>query len=303
MSGAGEPVARRSRVTVVTVTWNSAAELPGLAASLPESCAGAEWDLVVVDNASDDASVAVAAEHGARVVQSGRNAGYAAGINLGIAASPSVDAYLVCNPDVRLGPGALRALLDGLGPSVGITVPRVVGVDGRPRASLRREPTVLRALGEAVLGGTRAGRYPRLGELVVDPAAYEREGTWDWASGAVMLLSRECVERVGDWDESYFLYSEETDFALRARDAGLALRYVPEATAVHHEGEAHVSPSLWATLTSSRVRCYARRHGRAATVAFRAAVALNEALRAHRSPAHRRALRALASRSGAATPS
>jgi GT2 family glycosyltransferase len=223
------------------------------------------------------------------------NRGYAAGINAGVAAASPAAAVLVVNPDVRLGPGSVRSLLDATAePGVGIAVPRLYEPDGTPGLSLRREPTVLRALGEAVLGGSRAGRFAALGETVCDPRVYRRPVAADWASGSVMLITRRCLDAVGAWDERYFLYSEETDFALRARDAGFELRLVPRACAIHVGGESHSSPRLWSMQTVNRVRSFAVRHGRAHTMAFWAAVTINEALRAPLgAPAHRAALGAL----------
>ncbi len=107
----------------------------------------------------------------------------------------------------------------------------------------------------------------------------------------------------GPWDESFFLYSEETDFALRARDAGFVTRYDPRAHAVHLEGDSRRNPALWALLACNRVRLYRRRHGRAATTAFYAAVLAREASRAvlGRRPA-RAAVRALLALPAAARP-
>ncbi|MCZ7627704.1 MAG: glycosyltransferase [Microthrixaceae bacterium] len=65
---------------------------------------------------------------------------------------------------------------------------------------------------------------------------YARERDADWATGAAMLISAECLAAVGPWDESFFLYSEETDYCLRARDRGFKLRYSPKATATHIGG-------------------------------------------------------------------
>ena len=201
----------------------------------------------------------------------GRNAGYSAGINAAIAATGTARPALVLNPDIRLEPGAVARLLDAArAPGVGIVVPRLVDESGATIPSLRREPTVARALGEALLGGTRAGRIPALGELITDPEFYREPATVDWASGAAMLLTSMCLDRVGRWDESYFLYSEETDFALRARDAGLHVRYVPGAVATHLGGESHVNARLWTILTLNRIRLFGSRHGRASTAAFRA---------------------------------
>ena len=280
----------------MVVTHDSAAVLPGCLEALPAAFAGVPFEVVVVDNASTDGTVELARllAPSATVLARPGNDGYAAAVNAGVAAAPAADAVLVLNPDTRLRPGAVAPLLAALAePGVGIAVPRIVDGEGHLQHSLRREPTVRRALGEALLGGGRAGRVPALGETVVDPAAYERPGRADWATGAVMLVSRRCLDVVGPWDESFFLYSEETDFALRARDLGLGLRYVPEATAVHLGGESKTSAALWARLTRNRVRLYRRRHGPLPALAFRAAVVLNEALRARRGPTHRAALRAL----------
>lgn len=269
-------------ITVGVVTYHSAGVLPGLLDSLPEALAGVPgWRLVVADNASTDGSTVLVRQRfpDAVVVDLGGNRGYAAGVNACAAAVPTASALLLCNPDVRLRPGAVAAMCAALGPATGIAVPRLVDPDGRLAYSLRRRPTVTRALGEALLGGRRARRFPALSEVVADPAAYTRPSRCDWATGAVMLVSRECLDAVGDWDESLFLYSEETDFALRAAEAGFGLRLAPEAEAVHVGGDAHTSPRLWALLTANRVRVFARRSGALRGAAFWSAVVAGEALR------------------------
>ncbi len=81
------------------------------------------------------------------------------------------------------------------------------------------------------------------------------------------------------WDESYFLYSEEADFDLRARDAGFATRFVPAARATHLEGDSGASPVLWPLLVVNRLRLYRRRHGRARAAAFWLALVLREGSR------------------------
>lgn len=284
-------------VTIAVVTYRSRALLDGFVASLAAGTDGiASWHLVVADNASDDgtAELARALAPDATVIDLGANRGYAAGINAATATVPPRDAVLVLNPDIRLRPGSVARLLAALDEdSVGIAVPRLVDIDGRTAPSLRREPSVLRALGEAVLGGRRSGWVDQLGEVVRDPSRYEVACETAWASGAAMLIATRCLRAVGPWDESYFLYAEETDYALRAADAGFRLRYVPDASAVHIGGEAHTSPELWSLLMANRVRLFSRRHGPAETAVFRAALVLNEALRSAGSRTHRAGLRAL----------
>lgn len=270
-------------VVVVVVLYNCAPLLPGLVESLEEGMAGVSWHLVAVDNSSSDGGPALLRQlaPGATVVETGRNAGYAAGINSGVAVAPPYSAVLVLNPDVRLGSGCVQELLQVLRQAgVGIAVPRLLDADANLVLSMRREPTIRRALADALFGASRVGRYPALGEVVTDPRAYEVGALTDWAEGSTQLISSECWSACGQWDESFFLYSEETDFNLRARDAGYATCYVPSAWAVHLEGGSGASPGLRALMAVNRVRLFRRRNGRARSIAYWAAILLRESSRA-----------------------
>jgi N-acetylglucosaminyl-diphospho-decaprenol L-rhamnosyltransferase len=286
-----------AHVAVVVVTYNSAQVLPGLLESLPSGLSGVAWHLVVADNASSDDSVGVVRRlaPAATVVETGRNGGYAAGINAAVAAAGPHTAVLVLNPDVRLEPGCVSTLLDVLDrQGVGIVVPRLLDAQGEVIASMRREPTVLRALGDAVLGATRAGRWPVLGEVVTAEGPYAREQATDWAEGSTQLVSAACWQACGPWDERFFLYSEETEFDLRARDLGFETRYVPTAGAVHLEGGSATTPWLWALLVVNRVRLFRMRNGAAHTALFWLVLLARELSRAVLGkPTSRAAVRAL----------
>lgn len=288
-------------ITVVLVTFNSASVLTSCLTAIPSACRDVSYRLVIVDNGSTDHTCDVVAEHApdAEFVATGRNPGYAAAVNLGTRGAPG--AVLVLNPDTELQPGSVGSLMDALDDAqCGIAVPRVLGPDGAIDRSLRREPTLLRAMGEAVLGGTRAGHVSVLGEVVMNSSEYASPHRTDWALGAAMLISRRCLDSTGPWDESFFLYSEETDFCLRARDAGFATQFVPNAEVVHLGGESGTSPHLWTILTLNRVRSYRKRHGPVATASFWAVVTLGEAVRSlGRRPTHRAALAALVHGPGA----
>ncbi|MEU4408458.1 glycosyltransferase [Streptosporangium sp. NPDC023963] len=270
-------------LAVVIVTYSSGEVVEGCLRSLDAALAGAgPARVVVVDNASSDDTVErvreVAPE--AEVIQTGRNAGFAAGVNAGIAAADGCD-VLVLNPDIRLAPGSVLLLRQALAlPGTGIAAPRLTGETGTLHLSLRRRPTVPRALGEALLGGHRAGRIPALGELVVDPAAYDRPQAVDWVAGAAWLVSRACLDALDPLDERYFLYSEETEYMLRAGEAGFAVRYEPRAVAVHLGGEQSTSSRLWALSSANRVRMHRERYGRPRGQLMRLAVGLNELVRA-----------------------
>lgn len=286
-------------LAVVTVTWNSTRHLAEFARSLEAGCVGLRWLLVVADNDSADGTADAVeamtwpASATVRVVRTGGNIGYAAGINAALAHVPDALPVLVSNPDVRFEEGTVGRLLRACGPS-DVVVPLQLDGDGRVLPTLRRAPSARRAWGEALLGGHRAGRHG-WGEMVTDPAAYRTATRADWASGSVLLLGSALRRLVEPWDERYFLYSEETDILLRAAEAGHPVRLVPDATCRHLLGDSHVSPRLWALLTVNRVRLVRRRSGPLATAAFRAGLAVGAATRlvATRQPTHAAALRAL----------
>ncbi|GIF73511.1 glycosyltransferase family 2 protein [Asanoa siamensis] len=284
------------RLTVGVLTYRSAANLPPLLAALPAGLAGVDdWRLVVVDSGSFDDTLTVAKDLApeATLVQLDSNRGFAAAANAAAAVDPEADAVLLLSPTTRLRQGCAADLLAALAePGVGIAVPRLIGRDGALKTSLRRRPTLGRALAEAVLGGNRASRLGR-GEVVADPAGYDRGTPADWATGAVTMVSRACLAATGPWDETFFLYSEETEFALRAADHGFRLAFVPGAEAVHNGGDSRNVPALWGIMVANRVRLHAMRHGRAAATAYWAAITLGEAARSARDHNHRYATRKL----------
>jgi GT2 family glycosyltransferase len=272
-------------VAVVIVTYNSGDVLPGCLRSLHSQgvrLAG----VVVADNASRDDSVKIAEEYRSlpvRTVQLGRNAGYAAAVNAGIAALNTTDleAVLVLNPDCRLRPNALATLAQALRhPGRGITVPRLLNTDGSLQPSLRREATVWRAIAEVLIGGRLAGRIGTLGELVTDPAEYERPRAAAWATGAAMLVSVEAMREIGPWDESFFLYSEETEFALRAADRGWTLWYEPKAEVEHIGGDMNTNLVLASLVIVNKVRLFRMRHHALTSAAYFLVMLLGRSLRA-----------------------
>jgi N-acetylglucosaminyl-diphospho-decaprenol L-rhamnosyltransferase len=273
-----------ARIAIVIVTYNSAAVLAECLGALPEGSRGVNLtNVVVADNASQDESVRIAKGAGAEIVQTGRNAGYAAAINAGVASLnlAELDAVLVLNPDCKMHPGALAVLAGTLEvPGRGIAVPRLTKPDGTLQPSLRRAPTVHGAFAEAVIGGTLSGRIGAFGEVITDPRRYEQPGTFAWATGAAMLLDTEAIRALGPWDESFLLYSEETEYALRAADLGWSLWYEPEAVIEHVGGESGTNPMLAALLIVNKVRLFRRRRGRIASLAYYLSIVLGQSVRA-----------------------
>ena len=270
--------------TVVVVTYNSAAHISALLDSLPAAAGHLQIRCVVVDNGSRDGTIdMLRTRRDVTLIETGRNLGYAGAINVARARLDLHSSVLILNPDVELGPGAIVRLNDTLEePGVGVAVPMLLNEDGSRFFTLRREPSLTRALGDALFGAHFPSRPGWLSETIYADRAYDRPTDVAWSTGAALLISSDCNATVGVWDsDRFFLYSEETDFFARAWRCGYRVRYVPSAIARHEGGASGRSASLAALLAVNRIRYYEKYHGRGASFVFRCAVALACLLRSY----------------------
>lgn len=205
--------------------------------------------VLVIDNASGDLSdkrlnAAIAREawsSWAAVVQSNRNGGFAFGNNVGICAAlkapQRMDYLILLNPDTVVRPGALGVLIEFMQahPTVGIAGSLLETADGGVDCSAHRFHSPLGELEDAA----RLGMLSRLlHRYRVSPAPPTEAHACDWVSGACMMLRRSVIDAIGLMDERYFLYFEEVDYCWRAKQAGFAVCYVPQARVMHLEGAA-----------------------------------------------------------------
>ena len=194
--------------------------------------------IVVADNASGDGveGALAGADPGVTVVATGANLGYGGGANRGAAATTS-DLLLVMNADVVVEPGAVKALVAALDhdPTLGVVGPRIEQPDGTLYPSARRFPSLPDALGHAFLGlvapGNRFTRRYRM--LDWDHAAAD---TVDWVSGSCFLVRRGLWNRLGGFDEGYFMFAEDVDLCWRAWRAGARVGYEPSGRVIHVKG-------------------------------------------------------------------
>ena len=269
-----------AEVAVVIVTYQSAADLPGLLDSLRDEARHTSLRVIVADNASADGSADLARSAGdVVVVDTGGNLGYAAGINTAVSHAGDARSILVLNPDLVVEPGCIAALLRRLQSSgPGIVVPRILDAAGRLSTSLRCEPSVVRSLGDAVFGRHWPSRPEWLSESIRSSGAYASPRRVDWATGAALLIDRATWDAVGQWDEEFFLYSEETDYFRRTRAHGASVWFEPAATVRHHQGGSGSSDALVALILVNRLRYVEKHHPRSAWL-HRLVLILHEELR------------------------
>lgn len=220
---------------LVIITYSPGGFLETMLATVPPA-SRRSVAVTVVDNGSTDGTVEyVEARPELTLAQPGCNAGYGAGANVGVAGA-SEPWVIVANPDITFAPRSVDLLLDAAErwPGAGVIGPCMLTPDGRVYPSARELPSLGRGIGHAVFGwmwptNPWTARYRRERE---EP----REGIVGWLSGACMLVRREAFESVGGFDESYFMYFEDTDLCERLAKAGWEVVYAPDAVVEHHGG-------------------------------------------------------------------
>ncbi|HYH77962.1 MAG TPA: WecB/TagA/CpsF family glycosyltransferase, partial [Arthrobacter sp.] len=256
------PLADHTDVAVLVVTYNSQDDIPVLLESLREETHDQSIKVIVADNSPTPSTLLALADHpDVFAFATGGNLGYSGGINAAIEQAGTADAYLVLNPDMRVQRGSVRALRERMDTSgAAVVVPLLLDADGSTYPSLRREPSVSRAFGDAVMGSKLPGRPGWLSEMDFDPESYLHAHMVDWATGAALLIRPDVAELVGEWDEDYFLYSEETDFLHRVRGAGGDVWFEPKARMTHCRGGSGTSPALDALMATNRIRYIRKYH-------------------------------------------
>jgi len=218
---------------VAVVAYRSQDLLRGCLASLGEHAPATPMAIHVVDNDSGDGTAdMVAAEFGeVRLTRATRNLGFAAANNLAIRAG-TAPYFLALNPDTRVTAGALDRLLELMErrPEVGISGPRLERPDGSfDHAARRGFPTPLSSLAHFSGVGRRVNR----GRLAAYRAPEVESGPVDAVNGACMLIRRSALDRVGLFDEGYWMYMEDLDLCYRFAEAGWTTWYEPAATVLH----------------------------------------------------------------------
>jgi len=279
-----------AKVAVLVVTHQSEVVIDRLIASLRREAVEHALRVIVADNASTDGTLSKLSAHpDVSWLSTGGNLGYAAGINVAARACVGDEAQLILNPDLEVEQGCIGALLLRMRDSgAAVVVPQLLDSNGQIYPSLRREPNVLGALGDALFGNRFGCRPAALSETIQRRKSYESAQRVDWATGAALLVDGWAAAQVGIWDESYFLYSEETDFLRRVRELGGQVWYEPTAKARHDKGGSGTSLALAKLLAVNRIKYVRKYHRGLYAGIYRGVVALRELIRSY--SAHHRAI-------------
>jgi hypothetical protein len=232
----------RKKLAVVVINFRTPGLVISCLQSLMDQLSPSEHTVVVVDNNSNDGSVArleewIAANDDGGIVRlicSNDNRGFSGGNNIGIASSDA-GYYLLLNSDTIVRPGAIATLLQTAesNTTAGLVSPRLEWPDGVPQESCFCFPTPVSEFIAAAQTGpiTRIfNRFDvplRVRDTIVEPS---------WTSFACVLLRGTMLRQIGRMDEGFFLYFEDVEFCLRARKAGWGIVHNPAARVVHLRG-------------------------------------------------------------------
>jgi GT2 family glycosyltransferase len=249
-------------LAVVVVNYNAGGHLLACLTSVLAMAGDASLEVVVVDNASRDGSARAAAERfpEVRVIETGTNRGFAAGVNVGLRTTTAPFAF-VLNPDAEVTVGTLGALvkLARERPRAGLIGPLIRSADGSLYPSGRTFPSVVQAVGHAFVGPfDPSNRWTDAYTM----SGWDRttERSVDWVSGSAMLLRRAALDQIGLLDEGFFLYGEELDLCTRLRNGEWDVVFTPEVE-VTHEGGVSTGRSRRMNLIHSRsIYRYYRKH-------------------------------------------
>jgi GT2 family glycosyltransferase len=250
------------KLSIIIVNWNGGELLRRCVESVVASPPSLEYEVVVVDNASADESLArlrasdAAATLGARlrVVENTDNRGFGQANNQAFAVTKAPLLFLL-NPDTEVTAGSIDRLVATVqsGARVGASGPKLLNADGSTQVSVWRNSP---AVWETLLTGFRLHKLlPRRvrGELLLaEHWDYSRRRAVGMLSGAAMLVRREVLDEVGGFNERFHMYGEDNEWCLRITRAGWLLVFEPAAVVMHHGAAS--SGKRWDSLEKLRVQ-------------------------------------------------
>ena len=232
-------------LSVIILSWNTRDLLFECLKSLSENSYTIDVEFIVVDNASeDDSRDMVRTEYRqVKLVVNDSNIGFGAGNNTGIRAS-SGRYILFLNSDTVVMQGALDGMVNFADAQVdiGIVGPKLLNADGSLQYSCRRYPN----LGTGMFRNTPLGRlFPKnkfTSDYLYSDWDHNTPKEVDWVSGAALMIRRDLVDKIGAFDEDYFMYCEDVDLCWRANHTEISegkpwrVIYLPDSKIFHYIG-------------------------------------------------------------------
>jgi GT2 family glycosyltransferase len=222
-------------LSIVIVNWNTEEYLLHCLRSIFEMGQGTAWEIIIVDNGSQDGGriEVKRAFPSVHIIENEKNLGFAKAVNQGLQKASGRYALLL-NPDTQVKDGAIERLVSFMDAhsDVGVVGAQLLNADGSKQNSIANFPSLAtELLNKSLLRWLSPKRFPGKEESYAGPIEV------DSVIGACMVVRRKAMEQVGLLDEDYFLFLEETDWCYRMKRAGWKIYHVPQAEVYHFQGK------------------------------------------------------------------
>ena len=226
-------------VSVVIVSFNTRDILRNCLLALFEHCKGVDMEVFVVDNNSHDGSADIVKAEFPTVhlITNNENLGFAAANNQAFALAQGRYIFLL-NPDAYTKPSAIKnciAFMDQT-PQCGLCGGKIISPTGNLEPSARRFPSALSKL--LTMSGLR-GKFPQsplLNYHEFGGFAHDKPQEVDWVPGTFTIVRKKMLDEIGFFDKRFYIYYEETDLCMRAKNAGWKIYFIPDAEVMHIGG-------------------------------------------------------------------
>jgi len=258
-------------LSIIIVNWNTRDLLTRCLQSVYDTMSNLDFEVIVVDNASNDGSQAMVRQRfpQVRLIENDQNVGFASANNQALTVSQGHYSLLL-NSDTVVLPHALEKMAQfaDAHSEAGIIGCRLLNSDGSLQKSWASFPTFW----SEVLGRNFRARR----QVEEESLAYEV----DWVGGACLLVQPAAINEVGLLDESFFMYSEETDWCFRMRRQGWKVYYLPGVEVIHLGGgsASRANATQLVRLYDSKIRFFRKHYGARQTSLLRYGLAVVNAL-------------------------
>lgn len=232
-------------LSIVIVSFNTKDIILSCIKSVKKYTSNINYEIIVVDNDSEDGSVEAIKKLGVKVIKNTENVGFAVANNQGYKVSNG-EFVLFLNSDTLVEDNVLGEMVVWMrkNPEVGVATPALMNEDRSLQATGGYFPTLIR-----VISWMTIQDFPLVDKFIKpfhpyhsksffskSGSFYDNKKEIDWVTGAFLMTNKKILEKVRGWDESFFMYVEEVDLCYRIQKLGFEIWYLPEWKIIHLGG-------------------------------------------------------------------
>lgn len=233
-------------LSIITVSWNVAEKLKNSITAIKKYASDLSYEMIIVDNASSDNTKEIITNEfpWVKLISNEKNLGFSKANNQGLAVSAG-DYVLFLNPDMLVKESTLKKMVEFMrsNQDVGIASCKLVNESGEILKEVRQFPNIWVELA-TILKIKKV--FPKLFiKYELQIMNYEKENDVDQVRGSFFMVNRKMINKIGAWDERFFVWYEDVDWCKRAHNAGFRVVYTPIAECIDYIGQSFKQARLY----------------------------------------------------------